>query len=176
MKVIETNVQKIIPYENNPRINNAAVKKVANSIEAFGFQQPIVVDKNFVVVVGHTRLKAAIELGMTTVPVVVADKLTEAQIQAYRIADNKVSELSEWDFDKLAIEMDGLDGIDMTDFGFDEADIAPVTHTAEKTTLAPYKKAHYLITVDINQHDKVLEYIEMIKKIDGGVEVEGSLN
>ena len=87
----------LIPYENNPRINDSAVEGVKRSIESFGFNVPIVVDINNVVVTGHTRLKAAIELGLTSVPVIVASHLTEEQIQAFRLADNRVSENSSWD-------------------------------------------------------------------------------
>ena len=108
----------LIPYENNPRINAAAVDKVAASIKEFGFQQPIVVDKNMVVIVGHTRLKAAKKLGLKNVPVTVAD-LSEEQANAYRLADNKVGEAAEWDTDRLIEELDKILSIDMSDFGFD---------------------------------------------------------
>ena len=107
------------PYENNPRNNGDAVAKVAASIKEFGFQQPIVVDKEMVVIVGHTRLKAAKKLKLKTVPVVVADELTEEQVNAYRLADNKTNELAEWDMDRLAEELDKILEIDMSDFGFD---------------------------------------------------------
>ena len=108
----------LTPYENNPRINAGAVDEVANSIKEFGFQQPIVVDKNLVVIVGHTRLKAAKKLGLKVVPVTIAD-LTEEQANAYRLADNKVGETAEWDLDRLGEELDKILDIDMTDFGFE---------------------------------------------------------
>lgn len=107
-----------MPYEDNPRRNDDAVEKVANSIEEFGFQQPIVVDKDGVVVVGHTRLKAAQELGLSEVPVVVADNLTPEQVKAYRLADNKTAEFADWDWDKLTEELDSIVDIDMSEFGF----------------------------------------------------------
>lgn len=116
IELIET--KKLIPYENNPRINDDAVDNVANSIKEFSFQQPIVVDKNMVVIVGHTRLKAAKKLGLKTVPVVIAD-LSEEQANAYRLADNKVGEVAEWDMGRLNEELDKIFDIDMTDFGFD---------------------------------------------------------
>ena len=105
MQVSERLVQEIIPYENNPRNNDEAVDKVAESIREFGFQQPIVIDKDGVVIVGHTRLKAAKKLGLETVPVVMADNLTDEQAKAYRLADNKTNEFAEWDIDALDIEL-----------------------------------------------------------------------
>ena len=105
MNVIEIELSKIKPYEKNPRKNDHAVDGVAESIKQFGFQQPIVVDKNNVIVVGHTRYKAAQKLGMTTVPCVRADQLTKEQVKAYRIADNKLNELATWDFELLGEEL-----------------------------------------------------------------------
>lgn len=112
------NISELKPYENNPRINDKAVDAVAASIKEFGFKVPIIIDKNNVIVAGHTRLKAAQKLGMTEVPVIVADDLTEEQIKAFRLADNKVGEIAEWDFDLLEQELAGLD-IDMSQFNFD---------------------------------------------------------
>lgn len=109
----------IIPYEKNPRKNDDAVKYVAESIKQFGFKVPIVIDKNNVIVAGHTRYKASKKLGLKEVPCIVADDLTEEQIKAYRLADNKVAELAEWDDYLLGEELDGILDIDMCDFGFD---------------------------------------------------------
>ena len=121
MKVETVSIDKIKPYENNPRNNDDAVDAVANSIKEFGWQQPIVVDNGRVIIAGHTRYKAAKKLGYKEVPIVVADKLTEEQVNAYRLADNKVGELANWDTKKLDDELQALlDQIDMTDFGFDE--------------------------------------------------------
>lgn len=103
MKVEERKIGDIRPYEHNPRRNDPAVDAVAASIREFGFRQPIVVDEAGVIVAGHTRWKAAQKLGLETVPVHVATGLTPAQIKAYRIADNKVAELAEWDFDLPAL-------------------------------------------------------------------------
>lgn len=113
----------MIPYENNPRINDNAVDAVAASIKEFGFKVPIIVDKNNVIVAGHTRLKAAQKLGLEEVPVIVADDLTEEQIKAFRLADNKVSELADWDFSKLEAELSGLE-MDMTQFNFDMKELS----------------------------------------------------
>src|ERR671927_1936384 len=90
-------IASIRPYENNPRLNDAAVDAVAASIRAFGFRQPLVVDEQDVIIVGHTRYKAALKLGMTEIPVHVAAGLTPEQARAYRIADNKTASLSPWD-------------------------------------------------------------------------------
>ena len=119
MDVIEKKLKDIKPYENNPRKNDSAVDAVANSIREFGFKVPVVIDKDGVIVCGHTRYKAAKKLKLDTVPCVIADDLTEEQIKAYRLADNKVSELAEWDIDLLGEELDGIFDIDMSDFGFD---------------------------------------------------------
>lgn len=120
MKVEAKSIDEIKPYENNPRNNDDAVDAVANSIKEFGWQQPIVVDNEGVIIAGHTRYKAAQKLGLKTVPVVVAKDLTEKQVKAYRLADNKVGELADWNLPKLNIELDDINDIDMSDFGFDE--------------------------------------------------------
>lgn len=119
MNIIEKKITEIIPYEKNPRKNDEAVKYVAESIKNFGFKVPIVIDKNNVIVAGHTRYKASKKLGLKVVPCIVADDLTEEQIKAYRLADNKVSELAEWDIELLDEELDGILDINMCDFGFE---------------------------------------------------------
>ena len=112
-------LKDIKPYEKNARDNKNAVEKVTQSIKEFGFKVPIVLDKNNVIVCGHTRYEAAKKLKMAAVPCVIADDLTENQIKAYRLADNKVAEFSTWDFDILKDELFAIDDIDMSDFGFD---------------------------------------------------------
>lgn len=97
-------ISTIRPYENNPRLNDAAVDTLAASIREFGWSQPIVDDENSVIIVGHGRYKAALKLGLETVPVHVATGLTPEQVKAYRIADNKTAELSYWNYDLLPIE------------------------------------------------------------------------
>lgn len=113
----------ITPYENNPRNNEEAVEKVANSIKEFGFNQPIVVDKDNVIIVGHTRYLAAQELGLTEAPVIVAGNLSDEQARAYRLADNKTGELAGWDFEKLALELEQIESLDMGEFGFESHDL-----------------------------------------------------
>lgn len=120
MKIQEIEISKLRQYEKNPRRNDNAVPYVANSIKEFGFKVPIVVDRNNVIVAGHTRVKAAEELGMTSVPCVIADDLTDAQVKAFRLADNKTAEFSGWEWDLLAEELEGIEDIDMEDFGFTE--------------------------------------------------------
>ena len=109
---------ELIPYENNPRNNDAAVEPVMNSIEEFGFKQPIIIDKDKVIIAGHTRLRAAKRLGLDEVPCIMADDLTQEQVKAFRLADNKVAEFADWDVDLMNDELDGIFGIDMESFGF----------------------------------------------------------
>ena len=118
MEVLQRPIREITPYENNPRNNDSAVDAVAASIREFGWQQPIVVDKDGVIIAGHTRYKAAQKLRLTEVPVVVAENLTDEQVRAYRLADNKTGELAGWDFSALEEELAGLAEIDMQQFGF----------------------------------------------------------
>lgn len=119
MQTVDVSIEKIFPYENNPRFNDNAVDAVAKSIEEFGFQQPLVLDKDNIIIVGHTRFKAAQKLGLTTVPCVIADNLTDEQVKAYRLVDNKVGELAQWDLEKLNIELDDIQ-MNMEEFGFIE--------------------------------------------------------
>lgn len=114
---------RLIPYVNNPRKNDKAVDVVAGSIQEFGFKNPIIVDKDNVIVAGHTRLLAARKLGLEEVPVIRAEDLTEQQIKAFRLADNKTAEFAEWDMELLALELEGLDDIFT---GFNEAEIADI--------------------------------------------------
>ena len=119
MNVQEIKLKDIKPYGKNPRKNDNAVPYVAESIKQFGFKVPIVIDKNNVIVAGHTRYKAARKLGFKSAPCIIADDLTDEQIKAFRLADNKVSEKAEWDLDLLDSEIEGIFDIDMTDFGFE---------------------------------------------------------
>lgn len=118
MQIQYFKVGDLQPYKNNPRKNDKAVDAVANSIKEFGFKVPIIIDKNNEIIAGHTRLKAAKKLGLKEVPCIIADDLTKEQVKAFRLADNKVSELAEWDFDLLNIELADIK-LDMEYFGFD---------------------------------------------------------
>lgn len=130
MIVVMKKVRDLIPYNKNPRKNDEAVKFVANSIKEFGFKVPIVVDRDNVIVAGHTRMKAAIEIGLEEVPVIVADDLTDEQIKAFRLADNKTGEIAEWDFEMLDDELHDLAfDFDMSEFGFDVGNISDEDET-----------------------------------------------
>ncbi len=122
MKTTLTPIEKIIPYDRNPRDVEPAVDAVAESIREFGFRQPIVVDADYVIVVGHVRYFAAIRLGLDKVPVHIAKDLTPDQVRAYRLADNKTNELAGWDNELLAQEILALteSEIDLTAYGFDQ--------------------------------------------------------
>ena len=122
MNIKQIKIEDIIPYGKNPRKNDVAVDAVKNSIREFGFKVPIVVDRDGVVVTGHTRLKAAKALGLKEVPAIVADDLTDEQAKAFRLADNKVAEKSEWDIDLLNEELQEITDIDMTEFDFEIPD------------------------------------------------------
>jgi len=125
-EIISMPIGNIKPYGKNPRINDASVEYVANSIREFGFRQPIVVDKDMVIIAGHTRWKASKELGLKEVPVIIADDLTEEQVKAYRLADNKAGESSLWDYDQLDMELAEIMDIDMADFGFIDDDVIEI--------------------------------------------------
>ena len=112
MKIEKINIDRLIPYARNPRNNKASVSKVASSIKEYGWQQPIVVDNEMVVIAGHTRLLAAQQLGLNEVPVHIAANLTTEQIKAYRLADNRIAEDSEWDESLLALELAELESLD----------------------------------------------------------------
>ena len=124
MRIVEIEISKLIDYENNPRINDGAVDAVAKSIEEFGFKVPIIVDKENVIIAGHTRKRAAEKLGLEKVPCIIADDLSEEQIKAFRLVENKTNELAQWDFDKLEEELKELQeiGIDMTAFDFESVE------------------------------------------------------
>lgn len=118
-QIINKRLDELIEYEYNPRNNTKAIDPVAESIKEFGFKVPIVCDKNGVIIAGHTRYKASQKLGLREVPCIVADDLSEEQVRAFRLADNKTAELADWDFDLQGIELEGIENIDMSLFGFD---------------------------------------------------------
>lgn len=118
IEIVMRKIGELKPYENNPRHNDMAVDAVAASIQQFGFKNPVIIDKDGVIVAGHTRYKAAKKLGITDIPCISADDLSDEQIKAFRLADNKTAELAEWDEDLLGKEMQGIINIDMSQFGF----------------------------------------------------------
>lgn len=126
MNIEMWDIERVKPYDRNPRRNDRAVDAVAKSISEFGFRQPIVVDAGGMVVVGHTRLKAALKLGLKMVPVHIAADLSPQQVRAYRLADNRLAEIAEWDADLLPIELSELraDGVDLELLGFTDKELA----------------------------------------------------
>lgn len=163
MQVQDTDISKIKPYENNPRDNSEAIGEVAKSIKAYGFQQPIVVDKDGTIIVGHTRYEAAKSLGLKTIPVVWASNLNEQQVKGYRLADNKTNDYSVWDNKKLLKELQDIDEDIYTGFKessifddvLDESDNSPVTENNKGVT---YKIA--FSTQNKEVFERIKEYAE----------------
>ena len=126
MKIKLQDITSVQPYDRNPRINDGAVDAVAASLREFGFRQPVVVDADNIIIVGHARYKAAVKMGLQKIPVHVATDLTPEQVKAYRIADNKTNELSDWDFSLIEAELENIE-FDMSVFGFEPLDFDPVS-------------------------------------------------
>lgn len=135
------NIEEIKPYKNNPRRNEEAVEYVKNSIKEFGFKNPILLDKNKVIIAGHTRYLASKELELKEVPCIICDELSDDKVKALRLADNKVSEFASWDFNLLDQELENID-IDMSDFGFDLESLTDndIDSFFEEDTTAPKDK------------------------------------
>ena len=138
MNIVNINIEDVHPYEKNPRINENGIDAVANSIKEFGWQQPIVVGRDHVIIAGHTRFFAAQRLGLTTVPVVIAENLSPEQVKAYRIADNKTGELSEWDFSLLSLELKDLQdaNMDLNTLGFEENELEEILAGNSENTVS----------------------------------------
>ena len=164
------------PYEKNPRKNDEAVKYVQESITQFGFKVPIVIDRDFVIVAGHTRYKAAKKLDLKEVPCIVADDLTDEQIKAFRLADNKVAEKAEWDFNILSAELDELFDFDMTAFGFEDDAISSDEFSDEFTLADGDKPEICQITLTLHQKQKELIEYAMHVCMDCVVETYGNTN
>lgn len=177
MEIVYKNINDVIPYEKNPRVNKKAVDYVANSIKKFGFKNPIIIDKNNVIVAGHTRLKASKKLGLKDVPCIIADDLDENQIKAFRLADNKVAEIAEWDNSLLDLEVLELkDKFNFGDFGFDVIDELVEEQKAkenkkylESMDIKAFEHHDYVVFVFDNQMDWLNIVNEFgIKKVDSG--------
>ena len=153
-KIVVLPISEVRPYDKNPRKNSGAVKYVKESIRQFGFKVPIVIDSNRVIVCGHTRLLAAKSLGMTEVPCIMADDLTDDQIKAFRLADNKVGEFSKWDFDLLDYELEELGDFNMEELGFVES----------KEEIQDFS-IDYSIVVDADNELEAKEIFEKLKKM-----------
>lgn len=160
MTIYDVPVSALVPYENNPRINDQAVDKVAESIREFGFKVPIVIDENNVIVAGHTRVKAAEKLGIKTVPAIIADDLSEEQIKAFRLADNKTAEFAQWDMGKLETELAKIANIDMSAFGFPAIEDDDESDDDNDDT--------YTKTTNIPQYDITGEVPDITELVDEG--------
>ncbi len=147
MQIVDKKLIELREYENNPRNNANAVAAVAASIKEFGFKVPIVIDAAGVIIAGHTRAKAAAQLGLQTVPCIVADDLTDEQIRAFRLADNKTGELAGWDFEKLEAELAQLQEMDMSAFGFTQDEEQTDTQK-EREDLSKKVNAIYEVIVE----------------------------
>lgn len=171
MEIINKKIVELKPYEKNPRKNDEAVEFVANSIKEFGFKVPIIIDKNNVIVAGHTRYKASKKLGLEEVPCIVADDLNEEQIKAFRLADNKVSEKSQWDLDLLNEELENIFDIDMSAFNFTTivpediiVEVEPENRFSTETKIPQYNVEDIDVTynemIDCEKYNILMEQIE----------------
>ena len=169
MDIVQKKLSELKPYENNPRKNDEAVEYVANSIKEFGFKVPIVIDKDGVIVAGHTRYKAAKQLKLKTVPCIIADDLNEEQIKAFRLADNKTGELAVWDFPLLDIELAEIETIDMQLLGFDDTpqeDTEPPQNLDDDT-----EKQSVVITLNIKNYVDYEPIKQKISELIDGLDV-----
>lgn len=179
MEIINLNIKDLKPYKKNAKLHpQSQIDHLKSSIEKFGFNDPIGIwgDKNEIVE-GHGRLEAAKQLGYSEIECIRLDHLSDEERRAYMLIHNQTNIETGFDFDLLNDELDNILDVDMSDFGFDiyKEENESKEVTLGKNELNPFSKVHYLITVDINLNDVILEYIEQIKQIEG-VEVECTLN
>lgn len=171
MEIIELKISDIKAYEKNPRKNEQAVDYVAESIKKFGFKVPIVIDKDNVIIAGHTRYKASQKLGLEKVPCIKADDLSDEQVKAYRLADNKVSEFATWDFELLNEELEDILDLDMSEFGFvmfDDIDWAGVEDLSEETYEKPEKdmlECPHCHHIDSKIHFKKVDGLQIAEEL-----------
>lgn len=166
MKIEMLKVKDLIPYERNPRNNKDAVDVVANSIKEFGFKNPIIIDKDNVIVAGHTRLLAAKKLKIKEVPCVRADDLTDEQVKAFRIADNSTAQVAEWDFDLLKFEIEDLPEFDFADFGLENYNDFNPDDFGDEFSLPNGDKPE-ICQMTFTLHQKQKELIEYAMEICG---------
>lgn len=175
LKIEYLPIKALKPYEKNTRKHQKKdIDNIARSIEKFGMNDPIGIWKDNIIIEGHGRLLAAKQLGMTEVPCVRLDHLTDEQRREYAIAHNATAELSEWDFDVLP---DELADLDLSDFDFDfgieddeENEINTEVHTTERE-LEPYKYIHYLVTIETNEHDRYVDILKTIEEMGATVKM-----
>jgi site-specific DNA-methyltransferase (adenine-specific) len=158
MKITLTDISTIKPYDKNPRKNDKTIELVARSISAYGFNQPIVVDKDNIIVVGHSRYAAALLLELTTVPVTVCENLTEEQTRAYRIMDNKAHDYTKWDASALKVEIEDILNVDELGFSLKEIDelFCPELIDVGKTPSKPHIVKHRVI-IECATFDEMME-------------------
>lgn len=167
MEIIEIDINLIKPYESNPRkISQIAIDKVAASIQEFGWKQPIVVDKNNIIIVGHTRLLAAKKLGLNKVPIIIANDLSKENVKAYRLADNRTNQESEWDFDDLKLEFNDLKELDfdLSLTGFDDDEIKNLFNENININTNIDINEKYNILVELENEIEQEKAFELIKK------------
>lgn len=167
MKTIMMDIDAIRPYEKNPRKNDGAIDKVARSIQEFGFNQPIVVDKNHVIIVGHTRYLAARKIGLEKIPVYVAKELDETKARAYRIADNKLHEFSWWDHHLLADELIALKDadFDLSVTGFEQFDAGNNDDSSAGGQETKSRKDEYLLIIECKDEQDQIDKMQKIEAI-----------
>lgn len=169
MNIVEMQLSELKPYENNPRYNDEAATYVAESIDRFGFKIPIIVDKDYVIIAGHTRYKAAHILGLVTVPCIIADDLNEEDCNLFRIVENEASAKANWDIDKLIEEINDCDDV-FTGFKYKELEALGEKLVEEAKAINESlddklkEKAKYKITVVVNQHEISKELYDKIKE------------
>lgn len=163
LSIVTMPVEAIVPYENNPRINDNAVEAVAESIRQCGYVAPIIVDENNVILAGHTRLRAVLSLGGAQIPVIVRRGLTESQKKKYRLLDNKTAELANWDLSKLELELEDLD-FEGFDFGFDLDDGSEyIDEFFERGNEAAAKEDKFEIRVTCADQQQLDNCLELLK-------------
>ena len=168
LKIEYVDINKIKPYKYNPRINSKAIPYVANSIKEFGFKVPIVIDKDNIIVAGHTRYQASLLLGLKEVPCIIADDLTEKQIRTFRLVDNKVAEFSVWDLKSLKDELKDFSDVDLSIFGL-EGDIDNIIEILDEEGLGKIKegineKFSITFSSSISNIEKLKTFIETNSK------------
>ena len=169
LKIEYVDINSIRPYKKNPRKNDEAIPYVMESIKQFGFKNPVILDKDNVIVCGHTRIESAKRLGITEIPCIYADDLTDEQIKAFRLADNKVAEIAEWDIDLLDTELDDILNIDMSDFGFIDEIIEETEDGLDNIYTKKIKPPQYEITGEEPHINDLLDDFkakELVKKIE----------
>ena len=173
LEITYINISDIVPYEGNPRKNDKAVEVVMKSIKEFGFLVPVILDDKNCIVAGHTRVKAAIRLGMSEVPCIYAEGLTNAQIKAFRIMDNKSGEYAEWDLDKLKAELNELKelnfDLDLTGFeqqALEMLEIQNIVHDVPDVelegALKEYSKVIVIVGMNTDEHERrIRDFLEL---------------